>query len=154
MMKPDIPQQHIAGAKLDHGKIDMSLLQCLPHAMVEVCRVMDFGQTKYSRGGFLEVANAPIRYAAAMLRHYFKEESEGIYDQGDPFYNTEEGHVYAGKIRHDAQVAVNALFRLECNIRKELQMDKFYEKVDKPTSEGFDANNNTIPEGHYTDIGS
>lgn len=110
--------QHEPGAKLDHDKIDMSLLQLLPNAIAEVCRVMDYGQIKYSRGGFLEVPEAPRRYSAAMLRHWFKELFEK-YDVGDPFYDTEKGAPFKGKIRHDAQVAVNALFRLECTLREE-----------------------------------
>jgi hypothetical protein len=114
----DKNDQHVSGAKLDNGKLDLSLLQLLSNALVEVCRVMDYGQTKYTRGGFLDVPEAPRRYSAAMLRHYFAEQ-EGKFDSGDPFYDTEEGLPFKGKIRHDAQVAVNALFRLECTLREE-----------------------------------
>lgn len=110
--------QHTHGAKLDDGKPDMSLLQLLPLSLIEVCRVMDYGQTKYTRGGFLGVVNATRRYTAAMWRHWFAE-MNGTYDEGDLFYDTPEGLRFRGKIRHDAQVAVNALFRLECTLREE-----------------------------------
>ena len=110
--------QHQKGVKLDSEKIDMSLLQELPLALVEVARVMDYGQTKYTRGGFLDVENAVQRYSAAMLRHFFAE-SKSKYDSEDAFYQTEKGKRFAYKIRHDAQVAVNALFRLECRLRLE-----------------------------------
>ncbi len=113
--------QHEAGAKNDMGKMDLSLLQLLPNALLEVSRVMDYGQNKYTRGGFLFVIDAPKRYTSAMLRHWFKEAVEK-FDTGDPFYNTEKGAPFKGTIRHDAQVAVNALFRLECTMREE-QMD-------------------------------
>jgi hypothetical protein len=111
-------EQHEPGAKNDHDKIDMSLLGFLNNALLEVCRVMDYGQTKYTRGGFLEVPDAMNRYTAAMWRHWLLEQTER-YDQGDPFYDTVEGIPYRGKIRHDAQVAVNALFRLEYTLREE-----------------------------------
>lgn len=112
--------QHTPGAKLDNDKIDMSLLCFLNNALTEVCRVMDYGQIKYTRGGFLEVPDALPRYTAAMWRHWCLEQTEK-YDQGDPFYDTESGLPFKGKMRHDAQVAVNALFRLECALRKELE---------------------------------
>ena len=111
--------QHAPGAKLDHDKVDMSLLEFLHNALFEVCRVMDYGQTKYSRGGFLEVDNAVPRYTAAMWRHWLDECAGIMYDEGDPFYDTEKGARFKYKLRHDAQLAVNALFRLECKLREE-----------------------------------
>lgn len=120
--------QHTPGAKLDQGKVDMSLMQLLPRALSEVCRVMDYGQTKYTRGGFLEVTNAVTRYTAAMVRHWFMEEVEK-YDGGDPFYDTELGLPFKNSIRHDAQVAVNALFRLECRLREEEAQEVFHQEL-------------------------
>lgn len=108
--------QHQAGAKLDAGKVDMSLLTLWPRALREVCRVGTLGASKYSRGGFLSVSNGVIRYTAAMLRHLFKEEQ--TYDD-DPYYDTEAGAAWKGTIRHDAQVAWNALSRLEVKLREE-----------------------------------
>lgn len=120
----DEPEQHVPGAKNDAGKIDMSLLEFLSNALPEVCRVMDYGQTKYTRGGFLEVDDAMNRYTAAMFRHYFKEFTEGKYDLDDPFYDTEKGVRFKGTIRHDAQICVNALFRLEYRLRQELKTEQ------------------------------
>jgi len=118
------PDQHTPGAKLDHDKLDMTLLDLVSNALFEMVRVMDYGQTKYTRGGFLKVPEANRRYSAAMLRHYFAEK-EGMIDEGDPFYDTELGLPFKGKIRHDAQVAVNAIFRLECTLREEIaQLDE------------------------------
>ena len=105
--------------KFDGDKVDMSLLGFLPRALLEVARVMDYGQNKYERGGFLEVPNGEIRYDAAMFRHHFKRFTEGTYDISDPWYETEEGKRWLGKIRHDAQVCVNALFSLEIRLRRE-----------------------------------
>lgn len=117
--------QHTPGAKLDHDKVDMSLLEFLHNALFEVCRVMDYGQTKYSRGGFLEVDNAVPRYTAAMWRHWLQECAGLTYDAGDPFYDTPEGAPFKGKLRHDAQLAVNALFRLEYKLREEYRQQHF-----------------------------
>jgi hypothetical protein len=107
--------QHAHGAKLDAGKIDMSLLTLWPRALREVCRVGTLGASKYSRGGFLGVSNGVIRYTAALLRHLFATDK---YDT-DPFYDTEAGLPWKGTIRHDAQVAWNALSRLEVQLREE-----------------------------------
>lgn len=115
--------QHEPGAKLDDGKIDMSLIGFIMNAMTEVCRVMHYGKVKYTRGGFLEVDDAENRYTAAMFRHY-RDECRGIiYDAGDPFYDTEKGLPFKGTLRHDAQVAVNALFRLEVRLREEQRIE-------------------------------
>lgn len=108
--------QHTKGAKLDAGKIDMSLLEFLPRSLLEVLRVMSYGQKKYTRGGFLDVPDGYNRYTAAMFRHYFEAAKGNKYDD-DPWYDTVEGSEYKGKVLHDAQVAVNALFRLELLLR-------------------------------------
>lgn len=109
--------QHESGAKLDAGKVDMSLLGFLPRALTEVARVMSYGQVKYTRGGFLDVPDGVERYSAAMLRHYFAAKEQGPFDE-DPWYDTPDGLAFKGKILHDAQVAVNALFRLELMLRE------------------------------------
>lgn len=109
--------QHVYGAKLDAGKVDMSLLQLWPRALVEVCRVGTMGAEKYSRGGFLGVADGVVRYSAALLRHYFKEPFQKYDD--DPYYDTKKGLKWKGTIRHDAQVAWNALSRLEIALIEE-----------------------------------
>lgn len=119
--KKHLLDQHSPGAKMDHDKIDMSLLEFLPNALQEVCRVMDYGQVKYSRGGFLEVDDAKKRYTGAMFRHFIKESLGIKHDAGDPFYETEAGSRFKGTLRHDAQIAVNALFRLEVILRDEYE---------------------------------
>lgn len=135
----DLKAQHTSGAKLDNNKLDLSLLQLLGNALNEVCLVMDYGQTKYTRGGFLNVPEAPRRYTAAMLRHWLKERIE-VYDCGDPFYDTEKGLPFKGRIRHDAQVAVNALFRLECTIREEQIDVKLCEQAERMAEQQEDFN--------------
>jgi hypothetical protein len=114
---PNGVAQHVTGAKLDAGKIDMSLLQLWPRALTEVCRVGSMGAVKYTRGGFLNVLDGVRRYTAALLRHLFLEPFE-LFDS-DPFYETDLGKPFKGKIRHDAQVAWNALSRLELKLREE-----------------------------------
>lgn len=114
---PNGLNQHQAGAKLDDGKVDMSLLTLWPRALTEVCRVGTLGARKYSRGGFLSVPNGVVRYTAALLRHLFKESYQLMDD--DPYYDTPAGAPFKGKIRHDAQVAWNALSRLEVKLREE-----------------------------------
>lgn len=115
---PDGLDQHEHGAKVDAGKIDASLLEQFPRALLEVCRVGTMGANKYTRNGWSGVVNGIIRYTAAMLRHLFKEQIEGTYDK-DPWYDTDEGRVYKDTIRHDAQVAWNSLARLELKLREE-----------------------------------
>ena len=112
--------------KYDNGKIDMSLLEFLPRALTEVCRVMTYGVHKYERGGFLDVPDGIQRYTAAMLRHYMAEQIDGVFDLTDPWLDTPEGQEFLstyGNLRHSAQVAVNALFRLEMELRFESSME-------------------------------
>ena len=118
--------QHEKGAKLDQGKSDLSMLALLSDALTEVCLVMTYGEAKYSRGGFKDVPDAVRRYTSAMERHWFAEQRE-FYDSGDPFYDTEEGLPFKGRIRHDAQVACNALFRLQCALDSEMQERRDFE---------------------------
>lgn len=58
---------HTPGAKLDHGKIDFTLVP--PEALKSIARVMEYGAKKYSRNGWKKVPDAPRRYFAAALRH-------------------------------------------------------------------------------------
>lgn len=102
---PNGIEQHTAGAKLDAGKPDLSLLLMFGRALAAVGQVGSFGAKKYSRGGWLSVPNGVERYTAAMLRHLLGED-RGVYDD-------ESG------LRHAAQVAWNALARLELMLREE-----------------------------------
>jgi hypothetical protein len=96
---------HAPGAKLDAGKPDASLLLDFGRALAEVARVCTFGATKYTRGGWTHVSDGPNRYTAALLRHLLAE----VRGKTDP----DSG------LRHAAQVAWNALARLELVLRGE-----------------------------------
>lgn len=97
--------QHEAGAKLDAGKPDASLLLMFGHALSAVAEVGTFGARKYTRGGWQSVPNGRHRYTAAMLRHVLKEN----YEADDP----DSG------LLHAAHAAWNSLARLELLLREE-----------------------------------
>lgn len=101
---------HQPGAKLDQGKTDLSLLINFRNALTAVAEVAEIGAKKYSRGGFLKVANGFLRYTSAMLRHLFG---------GDKEDNDGEIILRSTKYAHEAQVAWNALARLEVKMREE-----------------------------------
>ncbi len=96
--------QHTAGAKLDQGKPDLSLLLMFGQALSEVGHVATVGADKYSRGGWQSVPEGIDRYTAAMLRHLFEEHYESRDSDTD--------------LLHAAQVAWNALARLELMLRE------------------------------------
>jgi hypothetical protein len=114
--------QHAPGAKLDSDKPDLSLLQDFGLALQEVALVGTYGKHKYSRGGWQTVQEGFFRYTAALLRHFFKEKT-ATYDD-DPWYNTPLGLPFKNRIRHDAQVAWNALARLELRLRDEARSQR------------------------------
>lgn len=93
------------GAKLDAGKPDLSLLIDFRLALNEVATVGTFGARKYSRGGWQHVADGPTRYTAAMLRHLLASSD----------IDADSGMI------HDAQVAWNALARLELRLREQVK---------------------------------
>ena len=109
---PDGIGQHDAGAKLDAGKPDTSLLLMFGKALLAVAEVGTYGAKKYSRGGWQEVGNGVPRYTAALLRHLFKS----FYENYDP----DTG------LLHLAQVAWNALAIVELTLREreDAQTDK------------------------------
>lgn len=96
---------HTPGAKLDAGKPDASLLLDFGLALAAVAQVGTFGANKYTRGGWQHVPDGINRYTAAMIRHMFA----GRYDPVD---------IDSG-LEHDAQVAWNALARLELKLREQ-----------------------------------
>jgi hypothetical protein len=102
---PNGIKQHEAGAKLDAGKPDTSLLLMFGRALLEVAKVSTVGAAKYTRGGWQVVPDGIRRYTAALLRHLFAEQNERL-DR-----DTE--------LLHAAQVAWNALARLELLLREE-----------------------------------
>jgi len=95
-----------AGAKLDAGKNKLGLMyQGFANALYEVGRVSTYGAEKYSPNGWVKVEDGVERYTDAMLRH-FTESCKG-----------EEIDEESGLL-HDAQVAWNALARLELKLRE------------------------------------
>lgn len=109
---PDGASIHSAGAKADVGKAQMSLLGQFGLALTEVGYVGTGGAIKYTRDGWITVDDGINRYTDAMLRHYFKEP----YETNDP----QHSEIVGRPIKHAAQVAWNALARLELMLRQEL----------------------------------
>lgn len=94
------------GAKFDAGKVRPSLiLNDMPRAMLAVAEVGTYGAEKYSDGGWKYVAGGVERYTDAMDRHRLKEGIE---------LNDEDSGLL-----HAAQVAWNALARLELMLRQQ-----------------------------------
>lgn len=96
---------HEHGAKTDAGKPQCSLLLMFGAALRAVAEVGTFGAIKYTRGGWQGVPDGINRYTDALLRHLLTEQYEQ-YDSDLP-------------VMHAAQVAWNALARLELMIRSE-----------------------------------
>jgi hypothetical protein len=98
---------HAPGAKLDAGKTRLGLvLLGFARALQAVGEVGTFGARKYTDDGWVEVENGQARYTDALLRHLM---SESCGEKLDP----DSG------LRHAAQVAWNALARLDIEIRQE-----------------------------------
>lgn len=98
-------EQHEAGAKLDAGKPDLSLLLMFGRALRSVGDVGTFGAGKYTRGGWQRVPHGQERYTAALLRHLCEEHYEAV--------DNDSG------LLHAAHAAWNALARLELALREE-----------------------------------
>jgi hypothetical protein len=107
--------QHDPGAKTDEGKPDCSLLLMFGKALRAVAGVGTFGAVKYTRGGWQEVPDGINRYTAALIRHLCDEHYEE-FDKDLP-------------VRHAAQVAWNALARLELILRKAEMLEKPKEMI-------------------------
>lgn len=87
------------GAKLDAGKIRVSLLKRFGLALLAVADLATGGAEKYSAHGWAEVDNGIERYDDAMFGHYLKE----MFQDTDPDM----------KVREQVSVAWNALARLQ-----------------------------------------
>ncbi len=97
---------HDPGAKLDAGKPRMGLvMQGFPRALLAVGVVATVGAAKYSDGGWLTVKEGFERYTDAMHRHILEEAIDGVIDPKTD-------------LNHAAQVAWNALARLELLLRR------------------------------------
>ena len=94
------------GAKLDAGKAPVirGALQYFPRAIEAVSHVSLFGATKYTWNGWESVPDGVNRYSDAMGRHLIGESIDGPTDP-------------ATGLSHAAQVAWNALARLELMLR-------------------------------------
>ncbi len=97
---------HTPGAKLDAGKspILRGAMQYFPRALAAVADVSAHGAAKYMWKGWQSVPDGVDRYGDALMRHLAGEEIDGPVDP-------ETG------LAHAAQVAWNALARLELMLR-------------------------------------
>lgn len=95
---------HEPGAKLDNGKIMAGVLSDFSLALLAVAQVGTFGAKKYSRGGWQHVPDGITRYTDAMWRHILQERNSYTDDDSG--------------LPHMAQVAWNALARLELEMRR------------------------------------
>ena len=92
------------GAKLDDGKLMADVLLEFSRSLRAVAEVGTYGIKKYSRGGWYQVPDGYQRYTGAMMRH--------ILDAQEKDYDEDSG------LLHDAQIAWNALARLDMRLRK------------------------------------
>lgn len=99
-------EEQLESFKTDKGKIRAGVLQDFSNALMEVAKVgdMGIGFKGYARGSWLDLENAEERYLDAFWRH--------LLDTRD--INTEDDNVIVL-----AQVAWNALARLELKLRRE-----------------------------------
>lgn len=100
----DIIQERI-GHKYDQNKPIAGALQDMGLALLEVSKLLTFGEKKYARSSWLHVPNGHQRYTDALMRHLLLENTE--------FSDPETS------LGHDVAVATNALFRLELRLRRE-----------------------------------
>ena len=116
----------VKGAKLDAGKpaVWRGLLDYFPRACIAVADVSTRGAQKYSWKGWEEVKDGEHRYADALARHIIKESIDGLYDIGPGGLGKE--------VLHSAQIAWNALARLELILRR-LENANQYNNVYRPS---------------------
>lgn len=98
---------HTPGAKLDAGKVPIlqGALAYFPNALREVAQVSYVGAKKYTWKGWESVPDGINRYGNALARHLLATE----------LYDADTGCLHA------AQVAWNALARLELILREQTQ---------------------------------
>jgi hypothetical protein len=107
-LDPNGKNPHEMGAKLDEGKapILQGVLQYFPRALSAVSWVSLVGSKKYAWKGWEQVPDGINRYGDALGRHILAETTEGPVDNDT-------------QCLHAAQVAWNALARLELMLRDE-----------------------------------
>lgn len=99
-------EQHQSGAKLDSGKLEVSLVfEGFPRALLEVAKVATFGANKYTRNGWMEVPDGEYRYKNAEGRHKLFRMIEGDYDSDSGFL-------------HEAHELWNKMAALELKLRR------------------------------------
>ena len=105
---PNGKSPHEPGAKLDAGKpaVYRGLFDYFPLACCAVAEVSTFGARKYAWKGWESVPDGFARYSDALGRHLLAESSEGCVDS-------------TTGLKHAAQVAWNAMARLELLLREE-----------------------------------
>ena len=102
---PNGKDQHEPGAKVDAGKIRVSLLfNDFPRALLAVADIATFGAEKYSPHGWLSVPNGIERYDDAKDRHI-------LYGAINPI-DDESGRL------HLSHQAWNCLAQLELTLRE------------------------------------
>ena len=94
-----------AGAKLDAGKIRVSLLKRFGLALMAVADLATGGAEKYSAHGWADVENGVERYDDALGGHWLKE----MFEQEDPDM----------KVPHQVSTAWNALAKLQLLIEQD-----------------------------------
>ena len=101
------------GSKLDAGKPSVwrGLLDYFPRACFKVADVSSRGAVKYAWKGWETVPDGINRYGDALGRHILYEATEGMYDVGKGGLGPE--------VLHAAQVAWNAMARLELILREQ-----------------------------------
>jgi len=104
------------GAKLDKGKVDVlrGAIQYFPNALEAVAHVSELGARKYSWMGWRSVPDGIRRYGAALARHLVYEADARDTGAGG----------LGPDVLHAAQVAWNALARLELIIQEENEKAK------------------------------
>lgn len=97
---------HEPGSKLDAGKPEIvkDVLAYFPNAIRAVGGVSAYGAKKYTRMGWASVPNGVDRYTEALGRHLVAEATGSVIDESG--------------LMHAAQVAWNALARLELMLRE------------------------------------
>ena len=107
---------HEAGAKLDAGKLKPSLItRDMADALRAVIEVATKGAEKYSERGWKYVPSAVDRYSDALMRH----ELDTLQDR----FSRDNAEGGIGTL-HAAQVAWNALARLQLILEQERYLEK------------------------------
>ena len=94
------------GLKFDGDKPRMNLVVTgMPHALLEIGKVLTFGASKYEANSWKGVPNGEERYLAASIRHNLQRQCGEVLDK-------ESG------LMHLAHEACNILFQLELELTK------------------------------------